>query len=998
MPDKTNPNDPYASVKYAIRGAESSHQFFKDGKLIKNPNSSAKGPYQFTNGTWSMVNNVARSKYGRVLNQNNPQDHELAVSILLDQNSAALRNSGLPVNPGTLYLMHFKGDPNFVRQAINNPNTPISNIFSSEEIKANRSILAGKTVGQAAQTLIGKVMKNMPQNQGRNQLKQRNTMASLTGPKNPNFNTAQAMPKAQRDRIIQEYKAEVRRMKSLPNGQDMINQYNKQMYDLGYIGFNEDGSAKGFIAEGVRNQMTANQKKADDLNKAKRIALRSVGELMRDGLAQSNEGIIRIDSDVAKEKLNSAINKIGKEFPKEITVRKELKDLYDSIPKDNSQQEITLKSFTDTALGREKPKTKRINPMPFYRKIENFYSKNTGQKVDFFKELKINTGEGPGKYFVQPTNGSDINFDEGTFRFNQNKKNLNVENPVVPGGNVQDIVLPDMNPIWDPIVDDAIPGVDNTWSNIGATGTPVPVVDDLNYLAPEWDNTADKNKQILSQMEAYRQAGRDNAAKAAKDLQNRRQTDDEKSQEDLDIEASENILNLGDVVPEDNGVSADLSTFKSRLPLEKIAMGAMGIALGKDMMEEELPMRDEQINNNLLAYIYEQKRIGDMGMNPADEAAAKQSMADAYQIGIDNLTRNASGNRNLILGNLANLDNINAQNMMQLAMKDVEIKQRASESYGRALEYINNFNAQKEIVNNERKYQRAMEKRAMGGATLAGAFRSMSEAISSYSPPNSSENLFKIQQEVSMFGYSPNVSDDGSGTTWGSRSWYQNKIKTAEEVYNRNQSLLEQFNAETPETRREFFKAHKNSTRGQMLSALNNQYNNVQSQNTDSTTTLVDESGNVLAQENQSSAATVPINVTQVQNADGTTTVATPYSSKSTDGTSGNASVSPDQPTLIMPNKTTMFDRLNQKPIQINTYGTPNGKTLNISTDKTRKPITPENTNDFSNFDSNKAFAGMMGLEETYDQVSDINQYYNDFGNNEEERFGSIQGLINKYS
>lgn len=991
----TDPKDPYAAVKHAIRGSESSHQFFRNGRLIKNPNSSAKGPYQFIDSTWNQMNNLAKARYGKALNQNSPKDHDLAISLLLEQNSASLRNSGLPVNPGTLYLMHFKGDPNFVRQAMNNPNSPASNVFSSDEIKANGSILRGKTVGQAAQLLVGKVMKNMPQN--RNSTNRKNAMASLTGPKNPNFDTAQKMPKAERDALIQEYKTEIRRMKKLPNGEEMINQYNKQMYDLGYMGFDESGNPKGFIAEGVRNQMTANQKKADDQMKAKRVALRAVGEVMRDGMKQSNDGSIRLDRNVAKTKIRSAINKLGKDLPKDIAIRKELNDLYNSIPSDSNDQSFG-KGVIDAISGKEVSK-KPVNQMDFFNKVQNFYSKTSGQKVDFFKEQKMNTGEGPGKTFSVPTNGKDINFNEGYFRFAQNNKNLNVETPRVPGGNVQDIELPNYDPVWSPNTDDAIPGIDDSFSSIGATGTPVPIVDDLNYYSPEWDNSKNNNKRVLDEIEKYRNRGAQNDATRAAELSENTTAENEKTQEQYDIAAAEERLGLGDPTPLEDTTKLDnpsVGSIIKGLPIQQLAMGAIGIALGKNMVDEELPQRDEQIDNALLSWIYEQKRIGEMGMNPTEEAAAKQEMADAYQMGVDNLTRNAAGNRNLILGNVANLDNINAKNMASIALKDAEIKQRASESYGRALEYVNNFNQQKNVLNNERKYQQAVMKQTAGGQIMAGAFKSMADALGNYSPPNSSENLYKVQNEVNMFGWSPNVADDGEGTNWGSKSWYQNKVKKAEETFNKNETLMEKFGSETPEKRAEFLKANKSSTRGQMLQALDQMYQSNSEENSNATSTMVDESGNIISQESTPSQATVPMSVTQIQKSDGTTEVATPYSVKGTDGTSANASVSPDQPNLVLPNKTTIFDQLNKKPIQIGTFGTSDGKSVDVTTDKTQKPIA--DNNGFGNFDANKAFAGMMGLDNEYDQASQVNQYYSELGENEDDRFSNIQNIIKKYS
>ena len=152
MPDPTNPT-PYDAVKYAIRGSESSHRFFKNGRLIQASTSSAKGPYQIINDTWNSVSRTAKEKYGKTLNWNDPASHDLAMDILMQNYTNALRAKGLPVNATTLYMMHFKGDPNWVRYAMKNPGAPTSDVFNAEELSANRTILPNKNLGQVMQYL-----------------------------------------------------------------------------------------------------------------------------------------------------------------------------------------------------------------------------------------------------------------------------------------------------------------------------------------------------------------------------------------------------------------------------------------------------------------------------------------------------------------------------------------------------------------------------------------------------------------------------------------------------------------------------------------------------------------------------------------------------------------------------------------------------------------------------------------------------------------------------
>ena len=53
------------------------------------------------------MNKISQSKYGKSLDINNPQDHELAMNILISQNVSALKNKSLPITPSTLYMMQY---------------------------------------------------------------------------------------------------------------------------------------------------------------------------------------------------------------------------------------------------------------------------------------------------------------------------------------------------------------------------------------------------------------------------------------------------------------------------------------------------------------------------------------------------------------------------------------------------------------------------------------------------------------------------------------------------------------------------------------------------------------------------------------------------------------------------------------------------------------------------------------------------------------------------
>lgn len=273
-------NSPYEKIKHAIRGSESSHRFFVNGRLIKNKDSSAKGPYQIVDKTWNDVNNIARQRYKRNLNLNNPNDHELAMDLLMEKYVNSLKSNGLPINGTTLYMMHFKGDVNWVKKSLANPNLPTSAVFSQKEINSNPTILGGKTVGQTIQILNNKIQKNLPN-------KSNYTMPTISDYKNPNFDKAQSLSKSQKDKINLEYRTKIR---SFKGDKAKIKDYNDKMYNLGYMGFDSNGKAIGFIADDVNRQMKVNLDKHNKIVSAKKTALRTLGEIMRDNTEHKKIG------------------------------------------------------------------------------------------------------------------------------------------------------------------------------------------------------------------------------------------------------------------------------------------------------------------------------------------------------------------------------------------------------------------------------------------------------------------------------------------------------------------------------------------------------------------------------------------------------------------------------------------------------------------------------------------------------------------------------------
>lgn len=816
-------------------------------------------------------------------------------------------------------------------------------------------------------------------------------MPSITDNNSPAYAQAQNLSEADKNRIIQQYKVQARLLKG-----KALSDYNDQMWKQGYIGYDEAGNWTGFVADGVESQMSKNEKKASDLAKSQKVALRAIGEVMRDGMNQGNDGSIRVNPEVAETKLRAAINKLGKEYPKDITVRNELNDILKSIPKDQDSRSF-MRGVYEAVTGTEKPK-KVQDIMPFYNKLQNYYSKTTGTNVDLFKTNTINVTGPDGKVVKQtvPTNGSDVDFSQGFFRFSPtNKKGLNVENPKVKSGPQRDIIAPNFNPALKPQVD-SIEGIDNIdglggdMSMASFDASELPALTSLNYNSMLPDTSAKDDAANRAYNEKLSQQGKVSSDKAT--AERAQMTEEQVAEQERLNRIADSRQNFSLEMPvNQRRFDADPSTFKSPIPIAELASGVIGIALGKSIADEETVLRDEELNNSLMAHIYEQRRISEMGMNPAEEAAAKEAVANSYQIGYQNIVQNSSGNRALILGNLANLDNISSKRMGEIALKDVEIKQKAAEEYGRAMEYVNNFNQQKAVANNERKYQEAVLRSSQGTALMAGAFKSMSDALGAYRAPNSAENMYMIHAQVKNMGWSSLVKDDGSGNNKWSYSWYKNQSEKATTAAADEETLRDKIFTLPQAEQDAFYEKTFGMTKGQQYRMAKQMFGDQGSSQGE--TNVVDENGNVISTQNTSqNGATIPINKTIVQNSDGTQTSATPMSKMTADGTTASSPQSPNEPTGMSTSKNTIFDRLQPEPIKVENVRTSDGRTLNLQKDTKPQTALGIAKNDYN---PNQIYAESMGLGDLYSDATQINDYYNQFGDDEIERNQNIRNALN---
>lgn len=110
-----------------------------------NPNSTARGRYQFLSGTWAeLVRNNPNS--GLTLDGRfDSQQQEIAIRIFTEQNGRQLEAAGIPATHANLYAAHFLGAGGAKLVLQSSPDTPISAVVPPAVIQAN-PFLSGMTV------------------------------------------------------------------------------------------------------------------------------------------------------------------------------------------------------------------------------------------------------------------------------------------------------------------------------------------------------------------------------------------------------------------------------------------------------------------------------------------------------------------------------------------------------------------------------------------------------------------------------------------------------------------------------------------------------------------------------------------------------------------------------------------------------------------------------------------------------------------------------------
>lgn len=145
-----------AGFKARTRRAESG-----GSDSAKNPNSSATGRYQFTEGTFKQVykqvfgGGDAAANAAWANSRNDAGIQERLMDRLTRDNAAGLAKAGIPVTEGNLYLAHFAGIGG-ATALYRNPNASAAEVLGQGVVNAN-PFLKGKTAGDVIAWAAGKM-------------------------------------------------------------------------------------------------------------------------------------------------------------------------------------------------------------------------------------------------------------------------------------------------------------------------------------------------------------------------------------------------------------------------------------------------------------------------------------------------------------------------------------------------------------------------------------------------------------------------------------------------------------------------------------------------------------------------------------------------------------------------------------------------------------------------------------------------------------------------
>ena len=251
------------------------------------------------------------------------------------------------------------------------------------------------------------------------------------------------------------------------------------------------------------------------------------------------------------------------------------------------------------------------------------------------------------------------------------------------------------------------------------------------------------------------------------------------------------------------GVNKDdfaLGETKEELPIDAITGLALGLIGNEKAKNAKIPLRTEEVSDAMKNYTAELAKRSKEGLPVELEAAMKGQLADAYQGGLENIVNASGGNRALVLGNQGQLEQAKNKGLIAIQVADYEAKERAFAQYGKAIEYINDFDARRDIANHGIEYNEAKEKQAIGRELATAGFGKLMDALAyqKENGPGSANDMYRSTLMQKMFGFDPKMKDDGTGDVQGTKSYFDKHKGLLSESLNETKALYERFGSLNP--------------------------------------------------------------------------------------------------------------------------------------------------------------------------------------------------------